>query len=221
MRNQSYKHYRKDDIDLNPTAVCGSDNRGETGIITNQSQANRVATTKLIVEFKDIPEDQRFWWCSAAYVSSKRLVTAAHCLTKFHEYPEAKLKRVYVIPGAYKQNGDVVEPFGRQIAKIARYSSLWAEGDGSAWDHDWGYLIMRSTDQFERMNRKKFILKPMSDSELENQKFAASGYPEDRDQEDGFVQAFSIYELLTNKSQFILKSKVDIFPGTSGDLFMP
>lgn len=210
--------FRPSEIDEYTTAgsfsVCGPDNRGVIKNITNQNWASEVASTKLLMEYKNVPDDAKYWQCSAAFVVPRKLVTAAHCMSLLPDYPDAQLVRIYVIPGAWKSdNGNNVEPFGRQVASWAVRDTDW---NGRNWEHDWGFLLMPDTTLYDKMDGKLFAMKAMTDQELRRANFQASGYPADLDPDSAFKQAHTIGEKLTDVERYLVKSKVDTFGGMSG-----
>lgn len=109
-------------------------------------------------------------------IGPRTVVTAGHCVfsqTYFGGWAES----VDVIPGLnHRQNGHVLEPFGKTVAR--RFSALkpWVESDDKAADHDIGCIHL---DEPIGDRTGWFGFAALEPAELESRLVNISGYPGD------------------------------------------
>ncbi len=148
--------------------------------------------------------------CTASFVGSNVLLTAAHCLygPQMGGWPDD----VIVVPG---QNGGF-QPFGYYYATSGWVASGWINAGGNinvGYDSDYGLLLLPQQNPSSQTGM--FTVAVLTDSSLKREDFypTTAGYPGDKPegtQWSGFAQRF------IDVRPGELVSEIDIFQGQSG-----
>lgn len=178
-------------------------------IIGNDERVRITSTTTFpasAIAYLDILVDGDLFSCTATFIGSQVLLTAAHCLWDRDSHQWASIVRV--VPG---KNGPA-EPFGGQFADSLWVPDGWIE-TGGAPGYDWGLIHLPTTALSANAGWMRVGL--LSKATLSSSDFqpAILGYPGDKP--EGTLWG-SIKNAFLDVSDFFLFHDIDAYQGQSG-----